>query len=163
MDNHENMSDGKTWALMAAFIFILIVIAVGISVGANLASGTVVPERSNQDITETAERIAPVAKVNLASNPNPDLGKVVVVAAAAEAFSAEGTYNTSCAACHAAGVMGAPKFGNAGDWSARIAAGLEAVYANAINGKGGMPARGGAAITDEQVKAVVDYMLENSK
>lgn len=163
MDNHENMSDGKTWALMAAFIIILIAIAVGISVAANIASGTVVPERSNHDILKTEARIAPVGQMNLASQPNPDLGKVVVVAAAAEAFSAEGSYNTSCAACHGSGVMGAPKFGNAGDWTARLAAGLDTIYANAINGKGGMPARGGAAITDEQVKAVVDYMLENSK
>ncbi len=163
MDNHENMSDSKTWALMAAFIFILIVIAVGISVAANLASGTVVPERSNQDVMETSARIAPVGNTNLASNPNPDLGKVVVAEAATEVFSAEGTYNTSCAACHGSGVLGAPKLGSAGDWSARIAAGLESIYANAINGKGGMPARGGAAITDDQVKAVVDYMLENSK
>lgn len=163
MDNHENMSDGKTWAFMAAFIFILIAMAVGISVAANLASGTVVPERSNQDIMATDARIAPVGKMNLASNPNPDLGKVVVAAAATEAFSAEGTYNTSCAACHASGVMGAPKFGNAGDWTARLTAGLDAVYANSINGKGGMPARGGTSLDDDQVKAVVDYMLANSK
>lgn len=163
MDNHENMSDGKTWALMAAFIIILIAIAVGISVAANLASGTVVAERSNQDILQTEARIAPVGKTNLASQPNPDLGKVVVAEAATEAFSAEGSYNTSCAACHGSGVMGAPKLGNAGDWAARIAAGLESVYANAINGKGGMPARGGTGLDDDQVKAVVDYMLANSK
>ena len=104
-----------------------------------------------------------MGKTNLASNPNPDLGKLVVAEAAAEAFSAEASYNTSCAACHGSGVLGAPKLGSAGDWAARIAAGLDTIYSNAINGKGGMPARGGAAITDEQVKAVVDYMLDNSK
>ena len=163
MDNHENMSDSKTWALMALFIFILIAIAVGISVGANLASSTVSYERSNADVLRTEARIAPVGKVNLASQPNPDLGEVVVAAAATEAFSAEGSYNTSCAACHGSGVMGAPKLGNAGDWTARLSAGKAAVYANAINGKGGMPARGGADLDDEQVKAVVDYMLANSQ
>jgi cytochrome c5 len=163
VDNHENMSDGKTWALMAGFIFILIVIAVGISVTANLASSTVGYERSNADILRTEARIAPVGKTNLASNPNPDLGKIVVAAAVTEEFSAEGSYNTSCAACHSSGVMGAPKLGAPGDWTARLSAGKSAVYANAINGKGGMPARGGSSLDDDQVKAVVDYMLANSK
>ena len=163
MDNHENMSDGKTWALMAGFIFILLAIAVVISFIANLASDTVEPERSNNDVVRTDARIAPVGKTNLASNPNPDLGKVVVAAAATEEFSAEGSYNTSCAACHGSGVMGAPKLGTPGDWTARLSAGKSAVYANAINGKGGMPARGGTGLDDDQVKAVVDYMLANSK
>lgn len=163
MDNHENMSDGKTWALMAGFIFVLIAIAVGISFAANIASSTVSPERSNNDVLKTEARIAPVGKTNLASNPNPDLGKVVVAVAATEEFSAEGSYNTSCAACHSSGVMGAPRLGNAGDWTARLVAGKAAIYANAINGKGGMPARGGTGLDDDQIKAVVDYMLAGSK
>ena len=119
--------------------------------------------RSNQDIVETSKRIEPVGKVNLASNPNPDLGKVVVAAAPAAAFSPKSTYDVSCAGCHATSAVGAPVFGNAGDWKSRLSAGIETVYANAINGKGGMPARGGANLTDDQVKAVVDYILDNSK
>lgn len=163
MDNHEHMSDGKTSVLIGAVVAVLVAIAVIIGFAANIASDTVVHERSNQDVLLTEDRVAPVGKTNLASNPNPDLGKVVVAEAPAEEFSAEGSYNTSCAACHASGVLGAPKTGAPGDWTARLAAGIETIYNNAINGKGGMPARGGTSLTDDQIKAVVDYMLDNSK
>lgn len=163
MDNHEQMSDGKTWALIGAVIFILVAIAVGISIAANIASSTVGHERSNADMMETEARISAVGQINLASNPNPDLGKVVVAEAPATEFSAEGAYNTSCAACHAAGVMGAPMLSDTATWASRMSAGIESVYANAINGKGGMPPRGGTSLNDDQIKAIVDYMLEKSK
>ncbi len=163
MDNHEQISDGKTGFLIGVVVAVLVLMAVAIAFTANMASDTVEPQRSNADVLETEARIAPVGKVNLASNPNPDLGKVVVVEAPVVAFSAKSAYNSTCSACHGAGVMGAPKFGNAGDWAARIAAGVDAIYTNAINGKGGMPPRGGSSLTDEQVKAVVDYMLESSQ
>ena len=69
-------------------------------------------------------------------------------------------YNTYCAICHKAGMNAAPKFGSKPLWAKRIAQGREMVYANAINGLRGMPARGGfASLTDEEVKAGVDYMV----
>jgi len=72
-------------------------------------------------------------------------------------------YNTYCAICHKAGMNAAPKFGNKALWAKRIAQGRETVYAHAINGLRGMPARGGFAdLTDEQVKAGVDYMVNAS-
>ena len=36
-------------------------------------------------------------------------------------------YEKSCALCHAAGIAGAPKFGNAADWAPRRARGAEAL------------------------------------
>ena len=75
--------------------------------------------------------------------------------------SAEDVYNTGCAACHASGAAGAPKFRNAGDWAARLGKGLDTLYANSINGIGAMPARGVCATcSDDEVKAAVDYMIE---
>ncbi len=72
-------------------------------------------------------------------------------------------YNTYCAICHKAGMNAAPKFGNKALWAKRIAQGRETVYAHAINGLRGMPPRGGFAdLTDEQVKAGVDYMVNAS-
>lgn len=77
------------------------------------------------------------------------------------------TYDSSCAACHAAGVAGAPKFGDAAGWKDRIAKGNDKLYENAIKGfkgeKGFMPPKGGFAnLTDDQVKAAVDYMVKGS-
>ena len=38
--------------------------------------------------------------------------------------AAEDVYKAQCAACHDAGMLGAPKFGDAGAWGGRIGQGL---------------------------------------
>lgn len=69
-------------------------------------------------------------------------------------------YNTYCAICHKLGMNAAPKFGSKPLWAKRIAQGRETIYSNAINGLRGMPPRGGfAQLTDEEIKAGVDYMV----
>jgi cytochrome c5 len=88
--------------------------------------------------------------------------------AAAPAGPGEGVYKKTCNLCHSSGVGGAPKVGDAADWGARAAKGTDKLYANAIAGftgdKGMMPAKGGnAALTDDEVKAAVDFMLSKSK
>ena len=85
-------------------------------------------------------------------------------AAPAKKTAGESIYDTSCAVCHSNGVGGAPMTGEAMDWSGRIAAGNDALYANAINGfqgnKGVMPPKGGFMnLSDDEVKAAVDYMV----
>jgi cytochrome c5 len=64
-------------------------------------------------------------------------------------------------------MMGAPKTGDAVAWKALVAKGRDVLYDHAINGfsdKGKMPPRGGNdALTDDEVKAAVDYMLGQAK
>lgn len=76
-------------------------------------------------------------------------------------------YSNVCAMCHAAGVAGAPKPGDKADWGPRIAQGNDVLYKHAIEGftgqKGMMPARGGSTtLSDDEVKAAVDYMVAQS-
>lgn len=106
-----------------------------------------------------AERTAPEAKVCLegeecgeASAPAPE---------AAVAQTPEDIYNNKCAMCHGSGMMGAPVPGNADQWAARTGKGIDAVYANAINGLNNvMPAKGGCSdCSDDDIKAVVDFMV----
>jgi cytochrome c5 len=74
------------------------------------------------------------------------------------------TYRSACMACHASGAAGAPKTGDKAAWKARIAAGMDTMVTNAIKGKGAMPPKGGRAnLTDAQIKAVVAYMVDESK
>jgi len=74
------------------------------------------------------------------------------------------TYEASCAVCHATDAMGAPAVGDKAAWAAVVAKGIDQVYSNAINGKGGMPPKGGNMdLTDAQLKEVVDYMVGASK
>ena len=84
--------------------------------------------------------------------------------AAPENTVGKSVYGKTCAMCHAAGVAGAPKPGDKADWGPRIAQGKDTLYKHAIEGfngaKGSMPARGGnAKMSDEDVKAAVDYMV----
>ena len=125
-----------------------------------------------------AARIAPVAKVEIDPNaPAPAAAAspaAMPVAAAAippaPAKAAKGgadgkaTYDSVCHVCHAAGVAGAPKFGDKAAWAPRIKQGKDTLYASALKGKGAMPAKGGnASLSDDAVKAAVDYMANAAK
>lgn len=78
-------------------------------------------------------------------------------------------YENLCHSCHTAGVAGAPKLGDKGMWSARIAEGTATLIKHAIEGYKGpdgnqMPAKGGnPSLTDEQVGNTVKWMVEQVK
>ena len=88
-------------------------------------------------------------------------------APAAENELGKTVFGKTCSMCHAAGVAGAPKPGDKADWGPRIAQGKDTLYKHALEGftgaKGMMPARGGgASLSDAEVKAAVDYMVDKS-
>lgn len=107
-----------------------------------------------------------------ATAPEPTPAPVTQAPAPAPAPTAENVvgksvYGKTCALCHAAGVAGAPKPGDKADWAPRIAQGKDLLYKHAMEGftgsKGVMPARGGSTtLTDDEVKAAVDYMADQS-
>jgi cytochrome c5 len=73
-------------------------------------------------------------------------------------------YSMACNACHATGVAGAPKYGDKVAWAARSKAGVDALVASAIKGKGAMPPKGGlATASDADIRAAVEYMLAAAK
>jgi len=85
-------------------------------------------------------------------------------AAAATNDVGEKLYKQACAACHVAGVAGAPKFGDKTAWAPRIATGMDAMVASVISGKGIMPAKGGAAsASDADLRAATQYMVDAAK
>jgi cytochrome c5 len=75
----------------------------------------------------------------------------------------EALYKQTCAVCHAAGVAGAPKFGDKAAWGPRLAAGLDGLTASAIKGKGAMPPKGGSTASDADIKAAIAYMMDAVK
>jgi cytochrome c5 len=86
---------------------------------------------------------------------------------AAGAVSAnEANYKASCAACHDAGVSGAPKLGDKAAWAPRIAKGMDALYKTSVEGSKTNPAmmpRGGSKLDDAALKSVVDFMVSKAK
>lgn len=79
-----------------------------------------------------------------------------------EAGKAE--YEASCAGCHESGVAGAPKVGDKEAWTDIVAKDFKTVLANAINGTGAMPPKGGAMdLSDESINDIVKYMINHSK
>jgi cytochrome c5 len=107
-------------------------------------------------------RTKPDAKVCLQGEECGSAAPVAVAAADAEKTPEE-MYN-ACSACHDTGAAGAPKVGDTAAWVPRIAQGNDALYDHAINGLNMMPPRGTcAACSDDDIKAIVDYMVEKSK
>lgn len=99
---------------------------------------------------------------------------LVVVFCVAGLFSStamangETIYNSGCVACHGAGIAGAPRVGDKAAWANRIAQGTKIMYEHALKGfqgpAGVMPAKGGFThLSDEQVKAAIDFMIKASK
>jgi cytochrome c5 len=72
-------------------------------------------------------------------------------------------YQGACLACHSTGAAGAPKIGDSGAWGSRIAKGLDSLITSAINGVGAMPPRGGSQYNDEQMRAVVEFIMAESQ
>ncbi|MGY8814302.1 MAG: c-type cytochrome [Gammaproteobacteria bacterium] len=78
-------------------------------------------------------------------------------------------YESLCTSCHSTGLPNVPQIGSSEDWVDRIAQGELLLYERAINGFTGssgmvMPAKGGnTSLSDDDIKAAVDYMVEGSQ
>jgi cytochrome c5 len=73
-------------------------------------------------------------------------------------------YETTCIACHGLGVANAPRLGDKKAWAMHLMHGTEHLYQNALKGTGAMPPRGGnLTLSDVEVKAAVDYMVNAVK
>lgn len=149
---------------LVIFTILIIVLAVNFQNPEN-------PEDNPSQVTLAAERIAPVAAVRTSDEEGPKTAAAQTPAAAPKAETAaaasapfdgsldgELIYNNICSACHAEGVAGAPIPGST--MNERASKGVDALVASAINGLNVMPPRGGnTALTDEQIRATVEYML----
>ena len=157
-----------SWGVIGGVVLTLFLILLG-----NINAGDV-NERQRVDrntrygaSSGTAERVKAVGQINLASNTTVSSTTSQVAVTATAVIDAKKIYNGMCVACHGAGVAGAPRVGDKGAWAERIDKGASTLYANAINGvqgsSGVMPAKGGnPALSDDEIKAVVDYMVAQS-
>ncbi len=126
-------------------------------------AATAVTEQVNEKTSAAKEELTRITAetVEKAAVKVGEVAKAVEAAATPDTQAAEKIYQSLCYSCHDFGVAGAPKPGDKPAWEGRIGQGKDSLYASVINGKGAMPPRGGnATLSDDEIRAVVDYMLE---
>ncbi|MBQ0943215.1 cytochrome c5 family protein [Ideonella sp. 4Y16] len=106
---------------------------------------------SSDEAQAIAERLQPVGRV-----------EVKAAAGGGAARTGEEVFKAVCSACHTAGALGAPKFGDAAAWGPRIKTGYEALLTSALKGKNSMPAQGGGDTSDLEIGRAVVYMVNNA-
>ena len=154
------MDDKQFANHFVAVLGVLIGVTVVILIIARILSGS--PQEPDQAMQEaTVERLKPIGEIYLATPSETPVTQKVDAPTLNKQISPEEVYNTVCAVCHATGVANAPIYGNKATWASRLGD-IEALYTNSLNGKAAMPAKGGRPdLSDETIKATVDYMLES--
>ncbi|MGF1546277.1 MAG: c-type cytochrome [Thiotrichales bacterium] len=146
----------KLLLVLAVLVIITVVVFLGArllsTINANTTKGAGTDEFQQQRAALIDERIRPVGVVVAADASAPKVER-----------SGEEIVKSACATCHTTGVLGAPKIGEAADWTPRMAQGFDGIVAASINGKGSMPARGGdPTLTDDEIRKAVANMLKAS-
>jgi cytochrome c5 len=137
--------------------------------------GAMPPKGGNGSLTEDEVARAVVFMANqsgasfkepAAKAPAQKPQAVAAAAPGAKPAAADGKkiYDTTCTACHTAGVAGAPKLGDKAAWAPRLKQGMDTLVADAIKGKGAMPPKGGnGSLSDADIRAAVEFMVSQSK
>lgn len=108
----------------------------------------------SQSAQAVAARVRPVAEEGFAFK-DANAPKVLQ--------SGQAVYNAVCVACHGTGAAGAPKAGDVGAWSARIAQGYDTLVQHAVQGIRAMPAKGGNPDLDNiEVARAVAFMANQA-
>lgn len=143
--------------MLKSLKLIPLMLAIGLTACSEKPAANAPTAPESQPASVPAAAAAPaVSATVVAATPSPAFPK----ADAAVLAKGETIYNQTCQACHAAGVMGAPKIGDKTSWEPHLAKGLDTLHTNAINGFKMMPPKGGNAMLKEpDVQAAVDFMI----
>ncbi len=169
-------ADDIFWKEFGTILLVLVLFGIAMFFLAR-AIGAATMARIQASPRAVAERILPVGEVRVGDpTQQAEASAAQLAMAAASATSAasagagdggepsgETVYNGLCVACHATGVAGAPKLDDNVAWGERMAAGWDAMMANVLKGKGGMPPKGGnPSLSDDEIRAAIEYMLEQA-
>jgi cytochrome c5 len=163
-DTHEEAHTGPVknpaqllWASIAAFVvpvFIIIGLVYYVVSDAKPAGSNQADAMALGGVTEQAREKALAGRIQ-------KVGAVEIRDANRALKAGEEVYKAQCAACHAAGAAGAPKFGDAGAWAARIKTGYDALLNSALKGKGAMGAQAGGDFEELEIARAVVYLANN--
>ena len=145
---HEEAHTGpiktpKQLLLAAFFSFVVpIFLIIGLVTDATSANKTAPGSDTEKAVSERIQKVGSV-EIRDANRPLREGAEV---------------YKVQCAACHATGAAGAPKFEDAAAWGPRIKTGLEALVQSALKGKGAMAPQGGGDFNDIEIARGVIFM-----
>jgi cytochrome c5 len=168
--------DTHFFNVFSLVIGILVAVAIGLFAFSRVVASRTQEQQMLVDAQYTKsveERIRPFGQVAVAGQDNSAL-EIKPSAAASQAApaalptSGEEVVAQACSACHAQGIAGAPKMGDAANWGPRIAQGKNVLYQHALQGYQGkagvMPPKGGRVdLSDDLIRAAVDHMVEASQ
>jgi len=169
------MSQEQDKAFFKNFTIVLVILAVLMLTFMVLGSMFGGRDEPSEDATaEVMKNTEPVANVQIQGDEPeaPAAEESTEIVAASEGGGddvGKKTYSGICVACHGSGIPNIPQLGDAADWAPRIEQGNDTLYEHAIigyTGKSGMPmpARGGnPSLSDDEVKAAVDYIVSSSQ
>jgi cytochrome c5 len=164
--------DRKFFDTFMLVLGILTAVTIGIMVLSGIISDRTAAKFREEDPLrqqETLQRVQPVARVAVAGQDNTALSAPAAEpTAAAVDMAGDQVYAQVCAACHTAGIAGAPKTGDKAAWTARLAQGADVLNKHAIEGYQGkagyMPPKGGRTdLTDQSVINAVEHMVAASQ
>jgi cytochrome c5 len=134
--------------------------------------GAMPPRGGVADLSDLELTRAIVFMANQSGGKYKEPAALAAVASAAAAPAAAQTaaqdpkkiYDGVCVACHAQSVAGSPKLGDKAAWAPRIKTGVDALVKTVLAGKGAMPPKGGnAALSEADIRGVVEFMVSQSK
>lgn len=153
-EEHGNLIKSPKQLIVMVFasffvpLIIILLLMVFVGSGKNKGTGADAASEATNDL------IKPVAMLDFKDANGPKVYK-----------SGEEIYKSICASCHGTGAAGAPMYGNAGAWAARIGKGYDGLLASALKGKNAMPARGGTSpddVSDFEIGRAIVYMVNAS-
>jgi cytochrome c5 len=144
-DAHTGPIKTPAQLMWTAFFFFVAPIFIIIGLVYFVTSGPKPAMGAGDPALSTAQRIQRIGMVELRDANRP-------------LSSGQEVYAAQCTACHAAGLVGAPKSGDAAAWAPRIAKGYETLLKHALEGFGAMGAQGGGAYSDIEIGRAVVHM-----
>jgi cytochrome c5 len=125
--------------------------------------GAMPPKAGDASLTDAEIHNAVVLMANQAGAKFKDKPAAEKPKAAAAA-DGKAVYDKVCVACHQVSVAGSPRLGDKAAWAPRLPAGQDGLVQSVIKGKGAMPPRAGnPSLSDQEIRAAVDFMVSQAK
>jgi cytochrome c5 len=140
-------------AVLGGLLFVALILGEGVFSRHGGEAGAGMGVGSMDDIAMRLEPVVTLTEIQ--ANASGSAGDMA-------SMSPRQLYEGACMACHASGVAGAPKTGDAAAWQPRMGDGIDGMLSSAISGKGAMPPKGGSTYSDEQLRSIIEFILAES-